>query len=114
MPVAIGQQLMDCLQHTISPRSTVSSRAWAVSLTAEANSKGAFGTNLGDGKGDPVTTAASIGYIYNMARGLSAYAYYTKVYNNEHAKLGTNSFRGDTSSFGYNPSEWTLGMFYVF
>ncbi len=78
------------------------------------NSAGAYGKNTGDGKGDPSSLDFGIGYLYNLQNNLSLYAYYNKVINNEHARLGVLQFRGDNQYFGYDPSEWTLGMFYTF
>jgi predicted porin len=79
-----------------------------------ANSSGAYGRNLGDGIGDPSSTDFGIGYLYNLQKNLSLYAYYNKIINNEHAKLGVLQFRNDNQYFGYDPSEWTVGMFYTF
>jgi predicted porin len=79
-----------------------------------ANASGAYGTNLGDGIGNPTSNAFGLGYLYNLQPNLSFYAYATKVQNNAHAKLGVLQFRGDNNFFGYSPIEFTTGMFLVF
>ena len=79
-----------------------------------ANATGAFGTNLGSGRGEPVSTSLGLGYLYNIESNLSFYTYFNKIINNGDAKLGVLQFRGDNNSFGYNPVEVTAGMFFVF
>lgn len=79
-----------------------------------ANAAGAYGTNTGDGRGDPRSLGYSLGYLYNFQPTLSFYAYATRVQNNAHAKLGVLQFRGDNNYFGFSPVELTTGMFIVF
>jgi predicted porin len=81
-----------------------------------ANGTGSFGANTGDGKGKPEAAAFALGYLYNIAPNWSAYTYYEHIFNNSHSGLDTPDFRGNVSSstYGFNPTEWTVGMFYVF
>ena len=80
-----------------------------------ATSTGVYGANTAlANAGEPRSTAYSVGYLYNLKRNLSAYAYYTKMQNNAAAKLGTLQFRSDTNYPGFSPAEWTVGMYYVF
>lgn len=79
-----------------------------------ANGVGAFGTNSGNGKGDPSTMSLGVGYLYNLTKNMSVYGYYNKMDNNSNANLGVNQFRADTKSFGFSPSEWTVGTFLTF
>lgn len=81
-----------------------------------ASAAGAYGTNAGDGKGDPASTSVGLGYLYNFNKNLSLYTYYNKVFNNDHANLGVMENRSDSSSkyYGYSPSEISVGAFYTF
>jgi len=79
-----------------------------------ANAVGAYGTNTGDGMGDPATSSIALGYLYKLERNLTLYVYYTTMLNNDHAKLGVFQFRGDNDYFGYSPKQYALGMFFIF
>lgn len=81
-----------------------------------ANATGAYGANTGDKVGKPEAVAFAVGYLYNIAPNWSAYTYYERIFNNSHSGLDTPDFRGNVSSttYGFSPTEWTVGMFYVF
>jgi predicted porin len=81
-----------------------------------ANGVGVYGANTGDKVGKPEATAFAIGYLYNIAPNWSAYTYYERIYNNTHSGLDTPDFRGNVSgaTYGFSPTEWTVGMFYCF
>ena len=80
-----------------------------------ANDKtGAYGSNTGNGKGDPKSDSIGLGYLYNVSKNMSYYTYYQKVMNNDNANLGANGFRGDNAAYGFSPNVWTVGMFLTF
>jgi hypothetical protein len=79
-----------------------------------ANNTGVYGQNTGDKSGSPKSVSLGVGYLYNIQPNWSAYTYYNRVFNNTHASLGTLDFRSNNGSFGFSPTEWTVGMFYVF
>lgn len=90
--------------------------SWGHITYAGANAGGAYGSNLGDGQGCPKSDSASLGYLYNLQSNLTLYTYYNKVFNNDHANLSMVQYRNDNSTkyYGYDPSEWTVGMLYTF